>query len=388
MKHLLNKNVKDLEISGIRQILNKVIDNPDIVNLTFGQPDFPTPDYIKEAGKKALDDNHTGYTTNAGLLELRKSASRYVEKLYGLNYCAEDEILITTGASEAIDITLRTILEPGCEVLMPAPIYSGYEPIVRLCDATPVFMDTTKENFKITAQLIEKHVTDKTRCIILNSPSNPIGIVYTEEEIIEISAFLKDKDIFILSDEVYSEITYDGKKNISIASMPGMKDKTIVINALSKSHAMTGWRIGFLFAPAYLVEELLKVHSFAAICASSIAQIAAIEALDQGMDTQSIVSMIASYKERRDYVYDRIVKMGLQVVKPEGAFYIFPEIPKNENSSAEFVDKLINEAKVAVIPGSAFSPYGEGYFRISYAQSIEMLQLGMDRLEEFVRQIN
>jgi len=386
MKYLLNQNVKDLRISGIRKILNQVMENPDIINLTFGQPDFPTPGYIKEAGKQALDDDQTSYTTNAGIPELRQAASDYLQELYGLSYRPEDEILVTAGASEGIDIVLRTILTPGSEVLMPAPIYSGYEPVVRLCGGEPVFIDTSQQDFKITADLIEPYITDKTRCIILSSPSNPTGTVLTKEEIHEIADLLKEKDIFVLSDEVYSEITFDGKEHISIASVPGMKEKTIVINALSKSHAMTGWRLGFTFAPSYITEELLKVHSFAAVCANSITQVAAVEALNRGMQTEEVLEMMTSYKKRRDYMYKRLTNMGLKVVKPEGAFYIFPEIPDAGLTSVEFVERMIAEAKVAAIPGTAFSPYGEGFIRISYAQSIPELETAMDRLEGFLEQ--
>ena len=386
MKYLLNQNVKDLQISGIRKILNQVMENPDIINLTFGQPDFPTPGYIKEAGKQALDDDQTSYTTNAGIPELRQAASDYLQELYGLSYRPEDEILVTAGASEGIDIVLRTILTPGSEVLMPAPIYSGYEPVVRLCGGEPVFIDTSQQDFKITADLIEPYITDKTRCIILSSPSNPTGTVLTKEEIHEIADLLKEKDIFVLSDEVYSEITFDGKEHISIASVPGMKEKTIVINALSKSHAMTGWRLGFTFAPSYITEELLKVHSFAAVCANSITQVAAVEALNRGMQTEEVLEMMTSYKKRRDYMYKRLTNMGLKVVKPEGAFYIFPEIPDAGLTSVEFVERMIAEAKVAAIPGTAFSPYGEGFIRISYAQSIPELETAMDRLEGFLEQ--
>jgi len=384
MKNLLNEKVRNIEISGIRKILNKVAENPNIINLTFGQPDFQTPSYIKEAAKKALDDNYTGYTTNAGLIELRQAASDYQKKLYGLEYDPETEILVTTGASEAIDIAFETILTPGDEVLMPSPIYSGYEPVVKLRGGVPVFMDTNEQNFKITAELIEKHITEKTRCLILSSPSNPIGTILTKEEILDISNLLKDKNIFVLSDEVYSELIYDDEEHISIANVPEMREKTIVINALSKSHAMTGWRIGFTFAPAFLTEELLKVHSYIAVCANSISQVAATEALRQGVRTEEIELMKKSYKERRDYVYKRIKKMGLECVKPKGAFYIFPKIPKVGLTSAEFIEGMIDQVQVAAIPGDAFTSYGEGYIRLSYAQSIEDLKTGIDRMEQYV----
>lgn len=384
MRHLINKQVSDIEISGIRKILNRIQKSPDIINLTFGQPDFKTPHYIKVDGLKAIEEDHTAYTVNAGLLELRKAASTYMKDLYRLEYNPEDEIIVTTGASEALDIAFRTILSEDSEVILPAPIYSGYEPLIRLCRAKPIFIDTTETDFKITASLIEEHITENTRCIMMPYPSNPLGVVLSEKEIAEIGELLKDKNIFVVSDEIYSELTYDGIHHTSIATIPEIREKTIVINGLSKSHAMTGWRIGFTFAPAYLTDEMLKIHSFTAVCANSIGQQAAIKALSEGTHTEEILSMKAEYEKRKSFVYERLIGMGLNVIEPKGAFYIFPSIKNTDLTSIEFVNRLIDEQKVAVIPGNSFSDLGEGFIRISFAQSMEDLEEALNRIETFL----
>lgn len=386
MKHLINKNVQNIEISGIRKISNMIEKTSDTINLTFGQPDFPTPDYIKDAGIEALNNNHTDYTETAGVFELRQAACDYVENLYGLKYDPNSEIIVTVGASEALDIAFRTILDEGSEVIMPAPVYVGYEPLVKMCNAKTVYVDTRDNNFKMTAAMIEEKITDKTRCVMLPYPSNPTGTILTKEEVIEIAELLRGKDIFIIADEIYSELVYDDK-HFSIGAVEGMKDQTIVINGLSKSHAMTGWRIGFAFAPSYLIDQFYAIHSFNAICATSFSQYASIEALKHGSDREEIVMMKESYKERRDFVYKRLNEMGLEISKPEGAFYAFPSIEKTGLTSEEFIERLLEEYDVAVIPGSAFSEYGEGYIRISYASSMDQLKVGMDRLEEFLKSL-
>lgn len=383
LNELLNQTLVDIEESGIRKIANLAFDMTDVVNLSLGQPDFPSPSYINAAGIQAIQDNKIGYTSNNGLKELRESASEYIQKLYGLSYNPQQEVLVTIGASEALDLAFRTILSPGTEVIIPAPSYPGYEPLIRLCEAVPVFIDTSKTGFKLTASLINEHITDKTRCIVFPYPSNPIGTVLSKEEIQEIGQLLKDKDIFIVSDEIYSELVYEDQ-HYSIAAYPGLKEKSIVINGLSKSHSMTGWRIGFTFAPAYITKQMHKLHSYNVVCATSISQYAAIEALKNGTQHKEVVEMKNEYNKRRDYVYQRLVDMGLEVVYPKGAFYIFPSIKKFGLSSEEFSINLLNAAKVAVTPGNAFTEYGEGYIRLSYASSMEELEKGMDRLEQFV----
>jgi len=379
VEHLINKRVKEIEISGIRKFFNLVADVKDMVQLTIGQPDFPTPDHVKEAGKKAIDNNFTTYTHNAGFLQLRQAAANFYQQKYSVDYSAEHETIITAGASEAIDITFRTILEEGCEVILPAPVYVGYEPIIKLCGAIPVYADIRKNQFRMTAELIESLITEKTRCIVLPYPSNPTGVSLNETELKEIAQLVIDKDIFILADEIYSELVYE-QKHVSIAQF--IKDKTIVINGLSKSHSMTGWRIGMLFAPEYLAKHILKVHQYNVTCATSISQMAALEALTNGIDDAE--PMKKEYALRRDYVYNRLTSMNLDVIKPEGAFYFFVKIPRENISSFDFCMELVEKFKLAVVPGSAFSELGEGYFRLSYAYSMDTLKEGLDRLENYL----
>lgn len=381
MEHLINQDVKKIEISGIRKFFNLVAGTKDMISLTIGQPDFPTPHHVKEAGKRAIDDDFTSYTHNAGILELRKAAAQFVKEKYNLTYNPETEIITTVGASEAIDITFRTILEKGAEVILPGPVYPGYEPLIHLCGATPIYADTTNNQFRFTADLIEKYITEKTRCIVLPYPSNPTGVSLTKDEIVQIANLLKDKDIFILADEIYSELVYS-EDHFSIGSV--LKEKTIVINGLSKSHSMTGWRIGFIFAPAYLTQHILKVHQYNVSCATSISQMAALEALTKGKNDG--VEMKKHYLERRDYVFGRLTKMGWEVVKPDGAFYFFVKLPKNRSNSFEFALELVEKAGVAVVPGSAFSPLGEGYFRLSFAYSMDTLKEALDRIEGFLQE--
>jgi aminotransferase len=303
-----------------------------------------------------------------------------MEEKYNLHYQPETEVIVTMGASEAIDIAFRTILTEGTEVILPGPIYPGYEPIIRMMGAVPVHVDVTKNDFRFTLKMMKPYITEKTRCIVLPYPSNPTGVSLSEVELREIADFCKEHDIFVLADEIYSELTYE-QPHRSIAAF--LKEKTIVINGLSKSHSMTGWRIGLLFAPQELTKHILKVHQYNVSCTNSIAQKAAVEALTAGIDDAML--MKAEYKFRRDYVYQRLYSMGLDAVKPDGAFYFFVKIPDFIGlNSFEFSLKLVHDAKVAVVPGSAFSEYGEGYFRLSYACSQVILEAGLDRLEQFL----
>ncbi|MDZ5470582.1 aminotransferase A [Bacillus sp. 31A1R] len=380
MEHLINKKVKNIEISGIRKFFNMVADTKDMISLTIGQPDFPTPAHVKEAGKRAIDENFTSYTHNAGVLELRKAAAAFVGKKYQLTYNPENEIIITTGASEAIDITFRTILDVGTEVILPGPVYPGYEPIIKLCGATPVYADTRENQFRMTASVIEKYITEKTRCIVLPYPSNPTGASLTKEELTEIAKLLSNKNIFILADEIYSELVYD-QEHFSIGTI--LREKTIVINGLSKSHSMTGWRIGIIFAPEYVCNHILKVHQYNVSCATSISQMAALQALTVGIDDALV--MKSEYVQRREYVYNRLVKLNFEVVKPDGAFYFFVKIPSHiQLSSFDFALALVKEVGLAVVPGSAFSELGEGYFRLSFAYSMETLEEGLNRMERYL----
>ncbi|RUL48260.1 aminotransferase A [Lysinibacillus antri] len=385
MEHLINKNLKKLELSGIRKITNMLVEYPNAINLTIGQPDFPTPTHVKEKAKEAIDANATSYTPNAGIVELRNAIAQFYKNQYELGYNPQDEIIVTHGASGALQIALRAILEEGCEVIVAAPAYPGYIPLVELCGAVPVCVDTVSSNFVLTADLIEKHLTDKTRCIILPSPCNPVGTIIEDSELQKIAALLKDKEIFVLSDEIYSELIYE-KTHKSIASYEGMRDKTIVINGVSKSHSMTGWRIGYTLAPTYITKEMIKLNGYYISCASSISQYAALEALTNGLHDP--IEMKKEYKIRRDYVYKRLIDMGIEVVKPDGAFYIFPSIKKYKMPSSEFCVRLLKEQGVATVPGSAFTSFGEGYIRISFAQPLDVLEKGMNGLEQFVKEIS
>lgn len=380
MKQLINKEVAAIEISGIRKFSNMVADVEGMISLTIGQPDFPTPEHVKQAGIQAIEQNATTYTHNAGDRNLRHAASAFVQRKYGLTYNPETEVIVTIGASEAIDVALRTILEAGTEVILPGPIYPGYEPIIRLCGATPVYVDTRDTAFKITAEKIKQAITEKTRAVILPYPSNPTGVTLTKEELGAIAEVIKDHDIYVLADEIYSELTYDAP-HASIASF--IPEQTIVINGLSKSHAMTGWRIGFLFAQEWLAQHIIKVHQYNVSCASSISQKAAIEALTAGINDAE--EMKAEYMKRRSFVSQHLDELDLEYVMPNGAFYFFVKLPSYLTlNSFDFAVDLAKKGKVAVVPGSAFSKYGEGYFRISYASSIEMLTEGFKRMKRYL----
>ncbi|KGP92104.1 aromatic amino acid aminotransferase [Pontibacillus chungwhensis BH030062] len=381
MHHLINPHLQSIQISGIRKFFNMVSGKEGVVSLTIGQPDFPTPQHIKQAGIEAINDNQTSYTHNAGMLPLRKAISKFAEQEYGLSYQPDTEIITTVGASQAIDLTFRTILTPGDEVILPAPVYPGYEPCIRLAGGIPVHADTTHTDFKLTVDTLKKHITDQTKCVVLPYPSNPTGATLTKEEIEALATFLKERDLFVLSDEIYSQLTYD-EPHTSIATQEGMREKTIVINGVSKSHSMTGWRIGYTLAPVWLSKEMLKVHQYNVSCPTSISQHAALAAIEGGKaDTEA---MRAEYKERLDYVYQRLTNMGVPCTKPGGAFYVFPYFPGLEKSSFDFGVDLVEEAKLALVPGDAFSSHGQGYMRISYAYNIDTLKEGLDRLEAYL----
>lgn len=380
MEHLLNQQVKTIEISGIRKFFNMVTDVEDVVSLTIGQPDFYTPEHIKEASIEALKTNKTTYTSNAGIIELRRAITQYYETNYHVSFHPEDEIIVTTGASQGIDIVFRTILNPGDEVILPAPIYPGYEPLITLAGAKAVHVDTSNYQFKMTKELLKQAITDNTKCIVLPYPSNPTGASFTYSELKELVDVLKDKNIFILADEIYSELVYDFD-HTSIASFKEVANRTIVINGVSKSHSMTGFRIGYVLAPRWITTHLLKVHQYNVACASSISQYAALEALTHGLDDPQ--KMTEVYLKRRDYVYDRFSNMGVSVNKPNGAFYLFPKISKSGMSSLELGVDLVRNGKVALVPGGSFSKFGERYMRLSYAYDFATLEKGLNRLEEY-----
>ncbi|GAK01936.1 N-acetyl-L,L-diaminopimelate aminotransferase [Geomicrobium sp. JCM 19037] len=382
---LVNDNVQSIEVSGIRQFFNRVSEVPNAVQLTLGQPDFPTPDHVKEAAIQAINEGNTTYTPNAGILPLRKAASRFLNSNYNLDYDPQTEVITTVGASEALDLVMRTLINEGDEVIVPAPAYPAYESLIRMRGAEPVWVDTRETQFKLTAEALQEKITSKTKAVILSYPSNPTGVTLNEQELQAIADVLVNQQIFIISDEIYSELVYEGT-HVSIASLPKMKERTFVVNGVSKSHSMTGWRIGFLFGPASLMKQMLKVHQYNVSCASSVSQYAALQALEHGQDDPQV--MREAYQKRRDYIMERLDAMNLPFASPSGAFYLFVSIEKTGLSSFEFADRLLNEAQLAAVPGTAFSTYGEGFIRISYAYSMDNLKEAADRLETFVKRFN
>ncbi|AWN19889.1 pyridoxal phosphate-dependent aminotransferase [Streptococcus sobrinus] len=381
-----NKNLEKIEISLIRQFDQSISSVPGILKMTLGEPDFKTPDHVKEAAKAAIDANQSHYTGMAGLLELRQAASDFVKEKYNLTYAPESEILVTIGATEALSATMATILEPGDKVLLPAPAYPGYEPIVNLLGAEIVEIDTTANDFVLTPEQLEAAILEQgpeLKAVLLNYPSNPTGVTYSRQQIKDLVAVLKKYEIFVVCDEVYSELTYTEEGHVSLAEY--LRDQTIVVNGLSKSHAMTGWRIGFIFAPEKMTAQLIKSHQYLVTAATTNAQFAGIEALTVGKD--DALPMKAEYIKRRDYIIDKMNEMNFKIVKPTGAFYIFAKIPVKEGQdSFQFLKDFAKQKAVAMIPGVAFGKYGEGYLRISYAASMETIQEAMKRLKEFMEQ--
>jgi aminotransferase len=383
IENFVSGRVKAIELSSIRRFSNLVSTVPGALSLTLGQPDFNTPENIKIAGIKAIVDNHTTYTHNQGYKELRLEIANFLNKHYNLYYDSETEITVTIGASQAIDIVMRTLINEGDEVLIPSPGYVAYGACVTLSGGKPVYIPTFPEdNFKLKTDAIKKYITPKTKILILSYPCNPTGATMDAVDLLEISTIIKENNILVISDEVYSELTY-GKKHTSIASIQGMKEYAIVINGFSKAYSMTGWRLGYAAAPASLMKHLVKTHQYNVSCASAISQMAGIEALKNG--DGSIQKMVAEYNLRRQYCYSRIKVMGLKCFEPTGAFYLFPEIKKFGLSSEEFCIKLLYNEKLALVPGSAFGTFGEGYIRMSYAYSMDILEEGLNRLETFIK---
>ncbi|MDT2390152.1 pyridoxal phosphate-dependent aminotransferase [Enterococcus avium] len=378
-----NKNVYEIAVSLIRQFDEKVSGIPNMLKLTLGEPDFNTPEHVKEAGQQAIKDNFSHYTGMSGLIDVREAASRFLSEKYTVNYQPTTEVLVTVGATEALSASLLSILEAGDKVLLPAPTYPGYEPLILLAGAEPVYIDTRETGFVLTPEQIDQAMEehgDKVKAIIITSPSNPTGVAYNEAEVSALSETLKKYPIFVISDEIYSELNYE-TKHVSFGKY--LRDQTIVINGLSKSHAMTGWRIGFIFAPAELVEQIIKVHQYLVTAASTISQKAAVRALVQGISDAEI--MREEYRERRDYVYQAMTKLGFEIARPSGAFYIFAKIPAEyEQDSMAFCIDLAEKNQLAIIPGIAFGPEGEGYVRISYAASMESLVEAMNRLSTYL----
>lgn len=379
-----NKYLDKIEVSLIRQFDQSISDVPGIMKLTLGEPDFTTPEHVKEAAKAAIDANQSHYTGMAGLVALRQAAADFVKDKYHLTYNPDNEILVTIGATEALSATLTAILEPGDTVLLPAPAYPGYEPIVNLVGADIVEIDTTGNDFVLTPEVLEQAILeqgDSLKAVLLNYPTNPTGVTYSREQIKALADVLRKYDVFVISDEVYSELTYTDEPHVSIAEY--LPEQTILINGLSKSHAMTGWRIGLIFAPAVFTAQLIKSHQYLVTAATTMAQFAAIEALSAGKD--DALPMKAEYVKRRDYIIDKMSALGFKIIKPDGAFYIFAKIPEGyEQDSFKFCQDFAREKAVAFIPGVAFGKYGEGYLRLSYAASMETITTAMERLKEFM----
>lgn len=381
-----NKYLDKIEVSLIRQFDQSISDVPGIMKLTLGEPDFTTPEHVKEAAKAAIDANQSHYTGMAGLMALRQAAADFVKDKYHLTYNPDNEILVTIGATEALSATLTAILEPGDTVLLPAPAYPGYEPIVNLVGADIVEIDTTGNDFVLTPEVLEQAILeqgDSLKAVLLNYPTNPTGVTYSREQIKALADVLRKYDVFVISDEVYSELTYTDEPHVSIAEY--LPEQTILINGLSKSHAMTGWRIGLIFAPAVFTAQLIKSHQYLVTAATTMAQFAAIEALSAGKD--DALPMKAEYVKRRDYIIDKMSALGFKIIKPNGAFYIFAKIPEGyEQDSFKFCQDFAREKAVAFIPGVAFGKYGEGYLRLSYAASMETITTAMERLKEFMEE--
>ena len=381
-----NKQLDKIQVSLIRQFDQAISEIPGVLRLTLGEPDFTTPDHVKEAAKRAIDQNQSYYTGMSGLLTLRQAASDFVKEKYQLDYAPENEILVTIGATEALSATLTAILEEGDKVLLPAPAYPGYEPIVNLVGAEIVEIDTTENGFVLTPEMLEKAILeqgDKIKAVILNYPANPTGITYSREQLEALAAVLRKYEIFVVCDEVYSELTYTGEAHVSLGTM--LRDQAIIINGLSKSHAMTGWRLGLIFAPTPFTAQLIKSHQYLVTAANTMAQHAAVEALTAGKNDAE--PMKKEYIQRRDYIIEKMTALGFEIIKPDGAFYIFAKIPAGYNQdSFAFLKDFAQKKAVAFIPGAAFGRYGEGYVRLSYADSMETIKEAMKRLEEYMRE--
>ena len=381
-----NKQLDKIQVSLIRQFDQAISEIPGVLRLTLGEPDFTTPDHVKEAAKRAIDLDQSYYTGMSGLLTLRQAASDFVKEKYQLDYNPENEILVTIGTTEALSATLTAILEKGDKVLLPAPADPGYEPIVNLVGAEIVEIDTTENGFVLTPEMLEKAILeqgDKLKAVILNYPANPTGITYSREQLEALAAVLRKYEIFVVCDEVYSELTYTGENHVSLGTM--LRDQAIIINGLSKSHAMTGWRLGFIFAPANFTAQLIKSHQYLVTAANTMAQHAAVEALTAGKDDAE--PMKKEYIQRRDYIIEKMTNLGFEIIKPDGAFYIFAKIPAGyDQDSFAFLKEFAQKKAVAFIPGAAFGQYGEGYVRLSYAASMETIREAMKRLEEYMRE--
>lgn len=385
MRNPLSKNIVDIKPSGIRKFFDIAAEMDDVISLGVGEPDFDTPWHVRDEGIYSLEKGKTFYTSNSGLLELREEINNYLKRSQGISYDAKKEIVITVGGSEAIDIALRAMCDPGDEVIIPQPSYVSYEPCARLAGAKPVIIKLKAENeFRLTAEELEEAITDKTKILILPFPNNPTGAIMERTDLEAIAEVILKHDIYVLSDEIYAELTYKDK-HVSIASLPGMQERTILINGFSKAYAMTGWRLGYACGPEIIMTQMLKIHQFAIMCAPTTSQYAAVEAIKNGDD--DIAMMRDSYNQRRRFLMNAFKEIDMDCFEPFGAFYVFPCIKKYGMSADDFAMKLLMEEKVAVVPGTAFGDCGEGFLRISYAYSIEKLKVAMEKIGKFVKKL-
>ncbi len=383
---ILSKKVQEIKPSGIRRFFDIAAEMDDVISLGVGEPDFKTPWSIRQAGIRSLENSKTWYTANAGLFELKEEICCYVKRRFSLNYSPKDEALVTVGGSEAIDACIRSLVNPGDEVLIPEPCFVAYSPIASLCGAKVVPIPTSAEDsFRLTAEQLKATITPKTKLLIFPFPNNPTGAVMRKEHLEEIAAVLRNTDIITLSDEIYAELTYGDTPHVSIASIDGMRERTVVINGFSKAYAMTGWRLGYALGPAPIISQMTKIHQFAIMCAPTTSQYAAVQAL-KGCD-EEIAKMRRTYDMRRRLIVDSFNKMGLTCFEPEGAFYIFPSIKSTGLTSEKFCERLLYSKKVAVVPGDAFGECGEGFIRVSYSYSIEHITTAIKRISEFLNEL-
>ncbi len=388
MRNPLSKTIVDIKPSGIRKYFDIVseMNDPNVISLGVGEPDFETPWHIRDEGIYSLEKGRTFYTGNAGLLELREEISKYLKRRFDMKYDAKEETLVTVGGSEAIDIALRAMTDPGDEIIIPQPSYVSYEPCAILAGGKPVIIELKNENqFRLTAQELEAAITEKTKVLILPFPNNPTGAIMERQDLEAIAKVIEKHDIFVLSDEIYAELCYTDK-HVSIVNIPGMRERTILINGFSKAYAMTGWRLGYACGPRHIIEQMYKIHQFCIMCAPTTSQYAAIDALKNG--DADVQMMRESYNQRRRYLVNAFQEMGLDCFEPFGAFYIFPCVKPFGMTSDEFATKLLKQEKLAVVPGNAFGDSGEGFLRISYAYSLEKLKIAIGRLRHFVEGLN
>lgn len=382
----VNRNLDSLKPSGIRKFFDIANEMKDVISLSIGEPDFQTPWHIRQAGIQAAEEGKTWYSPSMGFLALREEISSYLQRRFDLHYNPKSEVLVTVGASEAIDTIFRALINEGDEVLVIQPSFVCYDPLIRMSGGIPVILETKAENkFKLTASELKAKITPKTRMLVISFPTNPTGAIMEKEELEALAEVLRDTEILVLSDEIYCELNYTEKSHVSIASLPEMRERTILVNGFSKSYAMTGWRIGYTCAPVEIIEQLTKIHQYMVMCAPTISQYAAIEAMKHG--DEDVKRMRNEYNMRRRYLVDRLNAMGLNCFEPEGAFYAFPCIRSTGLTSEEFCEKLIYAKQVAVVPGTAFGDCGEGFIRISYSYSLKHITEAMNRMESFINEL-